>query len=108
MKITPIGKRIVIRKCVNDHVRDKGSGNVLIYKPDNTYEQTNTVEIIDVADDCRMFRKEHIGDFIQVPEFINGLNELDYDKGLFFIKEDVVEECLEMGVLMIPEEVDNG
>ena len=105
MKVTPIGKRILVRKCVQDHVRDS-EGKVLLFMTDHSYEQCNTVEIVDVADDCQEFRREHIGNFIQVPERIEGIEELNLDEGLFFIRESIIEDAVEVGVLFIPEEGD--
>jgi co-chaperonin GroES (HSP10) len=105
MKIKPLGRRILIRKCVSDHIRDE-NGKVLIYMTDTSYEECNTAEIVDIADDCRMFTKEAIGAFIQIPERIEGVDELDIDKGLFFIQEDFIDNALQSGVLFISEEGD--
>lgn len=103
--ITPLGRRIVVRKCVNDHVRDE-NGEVTIWMPDQVYEQTNTCEIIDVSEDCKLYTAEHIGTFIEVPEFIDGLDALDEDLGLFFIREEVADVAPEMGFVMIKEDSD--
>ncbi len=97
-KIRPINRKLLVRKCVNDHARDE-NGEVLIYLPDESYEQCYFVEILKVSDDCRQFTQDMIGKGIQVPDFITGLQGIDQEAGLFMVSEDILDECLEMGLL---------
>lgn len=98
MKVTPKNRRILVRKCVNDHVRAE-DGEVQIYKPDEVYETTNVCEIIDIADDCRIFRREHIGWFLELPEWIEGLDLFDEEMELWFVKETILDDVIETGAV---------
>jgi co-chaperonin GroES (HSP10) len=102
-KIKPLSRRILVRKCVNDHIRDE-DGTVLVYKPDWVYEQTNTAEIVAVADDCRIFTCEHIGGFVELPEHITGLDCVDEEKELFTVEEKILDDVTESGVVFFTED----
>lgn len=97
-KITPLNRRIIVRKCVNDHVREE-DGSVVIYKPDEVYEECGTVEIVDVAEDCRIFTPDDIGGFINLPDFVDGLDLLDEENELWFVDERIVDEIIETGAI---------
>jgi len=88
-----MNRHLLVRKCINDHIRDS-NGDVLIYKPDEMYETTNWAQILDVADDCKEFTKDHVGCLIECPEYGNFLHRLgDYgDSEDFLVKEDEIME----------------
>jgi co-chaperonin GroES (HSP10) len=66
-KWIPINEYVMVRKCVNDHIRDS-SGEVALYMTDKGIENTNWVEIIDVSEDCKHMRKDWIGYYCVSPE----------------------------------------
>jgi len=102
MRITLKNRRVMVRKCVNDHVRDE-NGDVLIYKPDEVYEDTNTCEVVDVADDCRIFQKEHIGGFVEMPEYIEGFELFNKDLELWIADERILDDVIETGAVFFEE-----
>lgn len=71
--IKPIKKKILVRKCLG-YEAEEHNGRVW-YKADNivvtdvrgTY--THWAEILDVSDDCELFKKEDIGAFVNLPEW---------------------------------------
>lgn len=65
--LRPINRYVRVRKCENDHIRDE-SGAIALYMTDNHIETTNWVEIVDFADDCKLFPKECVGWFCVAPE----------------------------------------
>lgn len=85
----PINKFIKIRKCVNDHIRDE-SGEIALHMTENHIESTNWVEVIDVADDCRNIKKEHIGLFCIAPEDTEDLARIEYTKE-YCLREEAVQ-----------------
>lgn len=85
----PINGNVLVRKCENDHVRDE-SGNIALYMTDNHIEFTHWVEVIDVADNCRHMKKEHIGLFCIAPEESEKLNRILYSKD-FCMHESLIE-----------------
>lgn len=98
MTVVPINRRIVVRKCVNDHIRGE-DGDVVIYKPDEVYEECGTVEIMEVASDCRIFKQEDVGGFINIPDYLDGLDVLDEEKELWFVDERIIDDAIEAGVI---------
>lgn len=86
MKLKLLGRRIRLRKCYNDHIRDK-KGNVLIYRTDWDVDTTTVDEIVDVADGCREFSKADIGKFVVGPETHNGLHGIGASE--FIADEDI-------------------
>lgn len=66
-KWVPINGYVKVRKCENDHIRDE-SGDIALYMTDNHIETTNWVEIVDIADDCDMMRREYIGMYTPLEE----------------------------------------
>jgi len=85
----PINRYVEIRKCENDHVRNE-KGDVALFMTDGLVENTNWVEIIDVADDCEQFTKEDIGTFCYAPEDNPLLARFQYTK-TFFLHESLIE-----------------
>jgi co-chaperonin GroES (HSP10) len=85
----PINRYVKIRKCVNDHVRDE-SGEIALYMTENHIEFTNWVQVIDIADDCRGIKREHIGLFCVAPEDSEKLARLEYSKE-FMLHEDEIK-----------------
>ena len=85
----PVNKYVKVRKCENDHIRDD-SGKVVLYNTDRKIEETNWVEILDVAEDCDNIKREDIGMFCIAPERSDGLRRLLYSKD-YCLKEDEIE-----------------
>lgn len=91
LDIRPISRYVVVRKCVNDHVRNN-DGDVLIYKPDYIYETTNWAQILKVSEDCKVLTDEHVGCLVECPEFSSNLHRLgsESDSVDFFVREDEI------------------
>jgi len=89
--IKPINRHIIVRKCVNDHVRGN-DGGVLIYKPDEIYETTNWAQVLDVAEDCVVFTKNEIGKFVLCPEMSHEMHRIgaEHESKDFIIREDEI------------------
>lgn len=85
----PINRNLLVRKCVNDHVRDK-DGNVDLYMTENHIEFTNWVEIIDVSDDCEWVSKKYVGWFCLAPESDDNLQRIERSKD-YCIREELVQ-----------------
>lgn len=71
--IKPLNDFVLVRKCVNDHVRNE-DGSVLLYKTDFSYDTTNWAEIIGVGNKCSETIKGMLGFLVQCPEFVNGMH----------------------------------
>jgi len=73
MNVKPINGKILVQKCVEgvkevfDGIAMFRKGNVVI--PEMSGETTNWVRVEDVAEDCKLFSKAHIGGFIRLPEY---------------------------------------
>lgn len=71
--IKPVKKKILVRKCLAFEP-EKHDGRIW-YKADNVVVTdmrgvfSYWAEIIDVADDCELFKKEDIGAFVTLPEY---------------------------------------
>lgn len=80
--IKPIGKRILVRKCYTGEKKADGFYLSGIAITDFSAEACGWAEIIDVSDDCKLFRKENIGAFVYLPAWkpgmINSVGEHDY------------------------------
>jgi len=85
----PVNGYVRVRKCENDHVRDS-SGKVALYMTENHIENTNWVEVIDVADDCKHIRKEWVGYFCIAPESSDKLQRILYSKD-YMLHESAIE-----------------
>jgi co-chaperonin GroES (HSP10) len=85
----PINKHVLVRKCVNDHVRDT-AGEIALHMTDGFIETTNWVEIIDVSDDCEHITREDIGSFCIAPESSEKLQRILYSKD-FCLHESAIE-----------------
>lgn len=85
----PINRYVRIRKCINDHIRD-ASGEIALYMTENHIETTNWVEVIDVAEDCKHIKREHIGLFCVSPESSDYLQRILYSKD-FMLHEDQIK-----------------
>jgi hypothetical protein len=83
-----IGKKILVRKCYNDHIRD-ASGEILLALPDSAREETNWDEIRMVGSECDVFTREDVGSFIQGPEYTDGMYGIGNSMWIF--EEHLVE-----------------
>lgn len=84
----PINRYVRVRKAVNDHIRDEQE-NILLYRTDKAVEYTRWVEIIDYADDCRLFPKNCTGWMCYAPEKDDRLQRLGYTDD-FFLHEELI------------------
>jgi co-chaperonin GroES (HSP10) len=85
----PINRHVLVRKCVNDHMRDE-AGEIVLHMTDGFIELTNWVEIIDVSDDCEHITREDIGSFCVAPESSEKLQRILYSKD-FMLHESAIE-----------------
>lgn len=73
MNIKPVKGKILVQKCVDgieemfDGMRLFRKGNIVL--PETSGETTNWARVEDVAEDCKLFNKSHIGGFIRLPEY---------------------------------------
>ena len=72
-KVKPLNDFVLVRKCINDHIRNE-SGDVVIYRTDHGFEQTNWAEILDIGPKCSETMKSMKGFMVQCPEHTNGLH----------------------------------
>ena len=87
MKVKPIGKRLLVRKCYNPGIL-KPDGSVLLYLDDTTTESTNFATILDVSDRCDKFSKSDIGGIVLCHEL--GGDTVRVGKEDFVISEEDV------------------
>jgi len=85
----PVNRYVKVRKCVNDHVRDK-DGDIALYMTENHIEFTNWVQVIDIDEDCESMNKRYIGMFCVAPEDSEKLARLEYSKE-FMLHEDEIK-----------------
>lgn len=90
MNIKPMGNRVVIRKCFEDHVRDD-AGKVVLYRTDNGLETTNWVEIISIGPKCRIITADHVGKRTIAPEIHNEMVRVEGED--FIITETALLEA---------------
>jgi co-chaperonin GroES (HSP10) len=88
-QFSPVNKFVKVLKCQNDHVCDQ-KGEVVLHMTDGFLENTNWVEILDVADDCEHLTKEDIGKFCVAPESSDDLQRILYSKE-YCLKESAIE-----------------
>jgi co-chaperonin GroES (HSP10) len=84
----PINKYVKVRKCTNDHIRDK-SGEIALYMTENHIEKTEWVEIIEVAGDCKTMCDRYLGMFCVAPENSERLARIGYTED-FCLHEDEI------------------
>ena len=84
----PVNKFVKVRKCENDHIRD-GDGNIVLFHTDSNVEQTNWVEILDVAEDCDHLTEDDIGMFCVAPERSENLRRLLYSKDYMLHQDEI-------------------
>ena len=88
-KIIPINRYVRIKKCYNDHIRDVDE-RVLVYLTDQAVEDTNWVEIINVAEDCKKIKRDYIGYLCEAPEMSDQLQRIGFTND-FMLHEDKIE-----------------
>lgn len=87
--IRPINRYIKVRKCENDHIRDE-SGRVALFMTDNHIEETNWVEILEVASDCEWVPQDSAGWFAVCPENDDKLQRCGRTKD-YFVHESLLK-----------------
>lgn len=85
----PVNRYVLVRKCVNDHIRDE-SGAIALYMTDNHIETTNWVEILEIAEDCELYGDWAVGMFCVCPERDDRLQRIGYTKD-FCVHEELVK-----------------
>lgn len=65
LNITPIGDKLLVRKCAVDHVKD-AAGKVIIYRPDASGTITTFNEIVAIGPKCK--ERWTVGAIIKCPE----------------------------------------
>lgn len=85
----PINRNVLVRKCVNDHVRDE-DGEIALYMTDKKIEFTHWVEVIDVAKDCESMCERYIGMFCVAPEDDEALARVGYTSD-YCLHEDSIK-----------------
>lgn len=73
----PVNKYVRVLKCENQDLLDDNE-EVFLYLTDKQRENTNWVEVIDVANDCERIRKEWVGLFCHSPETSERLERIGY------------------------------
>ena len=74
--IKPIRQKILVRKClankpeVHDGRVYYREGNIVVTDVRGSF--THWAEVLDVSDDCKLFKKEDIGTFVHLPEWAPG------------------------------------
>ncbi len=85
----PINRNVIVKKCVNDHVRDE-DGEIALHMTENHIENTYWVEVVSIADDCQYMCDRYIGMFCVAPENDNGLARIGYTSE-FALKEELIK-----------------
>lgn len=88
-KYSPVNRFVMLRKCVNDHVRDE-SGEIALFMTEKHIEFTHWMEIIDVSNDCRKVGREYVGYFCVAPEDSDKLCRIGHTKD-YCLHEDAIE-----------------
>lgn len=97
-KIRPINRQIYVRKCTTGvRVESAGDayyivGNVIV--PDTYGDSSHWAEILDVADDCVLFNKTHIGGFVRLAEWKPRHMRSVIPEKEFIVKEQLFEDEL--------------
>jgi hypothetical protein len=69
---SPNSNYILLRKCVNDHVRAK-DGSVLVELTDKSLANTNWMEVVAVGPKCKLFTQETVGHLVHAPNWRHDL-----------------------------------
>ena len=101
-KVKPINKRVLLYKTRNadeelviDGHTYYASGGVI--QPDTFTDNTCIMEVIDVADDCKIFSPESIDGLILAPELSEDFDPIDRRRGYWIAKEDVLPPFVLVG-----------
>ena len=89
----PVNQNVLVRKCTEDHVRDE-SGEIALYMTENHIENTNWVEVIESAADCRYIKPEHRGLYCPLPESDEKLARIGHSKE-FCVHESLIKMLTE-------------
>lgn len=97
-QFSPIGKRILVRKCTQG-VRSDGCfmlGTIAI--PEYAAENTGWAEILSISPDCELFTKDEIGCFVHLPPWKpNEMKRISKDGEDFVVKESLFEKSAKDG-----------
>jgi len=83
MKIKAINDYVFLNKCI----REERVKNIII--PERSRELTSFMEIIDVGDKCKYYKKEHIGKFTRL---VLHPTKTRYADGMFRIMKNADDE----------------
>lgn len=97
MKIKPIRRQIYVRKCTTGTKVTLPDGSVgyklgNIFVTDIRGEYSLWAQILDVADDCRYFTKDHIGGFVRLREWSPRYIRAVVPEIEFMVKEEYFEK----------------
>jgi hypothetical protein len=88
-----IGRKILVLRDVEDHIRDK-DGKVLLYRTDDHVEQAVDSSfwgtIVAVGSACRIFSVDNVGDKVKGPDWGEGVHALG--DGYYIFNEKVIGE----------------
>ena len=85
----PVNGYVKVRKCENEHILDS-TGEVALYMTENHIENTNWVEVLEVAGDCKTITSKYIGYYCVAPENSELLARIGYTKD-FCMHESLIE-----------------
>ena len=98
-RIRPLGRRILMQRCRQAEEEIVGGHKFFKLKtgkcaglavPESYADQCNMNEIVDLADDCKMFDRSCIGKFVQAPEWSKGLACISREHELWMAHEDII------------------
>ena len=86
-----VGQKILARKGERGDIQGE-NGDVLLHLPGKVKQKTNWMRIYLVGEACREFTQEHVGDWIHVPEWRDGMHKLDdvHNDGFWIIDEKTI------------------
>jgi len=87
-QVVPINGYVLVVKCEETDIFDS-AGEVLIAMTDVFKEETNWVEILDTASNCKDLNKSDIGSFCICPEKSDQLQRIEFTK-TFCMHEDLI------------------
>jgi co-chaperonin GroES (HSP10) len=85
----PINGYVKVRKCEKDHIRDS-AGEIALWMTENHIQNTNWVEVLEIAEDCETMCDRYIGMFCFAPENNDKLARIERSED-FCLHESLIE-----------------
>ena len=104
--LKPIGRDLFLRKCTTGQLEFGPDGGIphgmvgLVAIPDWKARNSDWFEILDVGPDCKLFKKEHIGGFVTIPEWHRQIKHI-IPKRLMMVSEKLFEPS-KIGGVKVP------